>query len=332
MDKPVSRFSIIDSREARCLGLIEQLALREADNAEVHATHVRKSDGPFYCPECLSEAVVRKCTEKKDHFAHKARHSPIAKGDMRMSLHNKCRDELCAMLTEKYPDGKWKAERPIPANEEKGYKEVVPDISGRIGETPIAIEVQLSPYTINRIATKTKQYHERGVAVLWIVPLTKELGDKPFRPRHFEKYLHSLYFGRVYYWTPESGKDLFAVHYSPTARWIESSSWFDTEQQEERTEGGYALPYKTLKKPLYGSACDLLSDFKSNNRKEFSPLNVKKSIPESTIYIDGQKKWWSKDEYQEARKLVEQARARMISNHRENYGYLDDYDDEFSEE
>lgn len=314
-----------DSHVARCDGLLNRIALKKSDNTRVFAQNIRKDDGPFYCPKCLSDAIVRKCTEKVDHFAHRARYSPIVKAKEK-ALHNKCRDEICAILQAEFKDGKWAAERTIPANESKGFLEIIPDISGRIGDTPIAVEVQTSAYTVNKLVKKILEYEKRKVAVIWIIPLKEELGDKEFRPRLFEKYLHSLYYGRVYYWLPNSGTLLQPVHFSPAKRWIEESTWYDVEYQAERTEGGYWLTYRTLKMPLPGKVVDLKSDFVKNSRPSFAPKNVKKSIPECTIFQDNLKEWWDKEEY----KKVELQHAVFKEKNRSvfvEYDFHDEYDD-----
>ncbi len=57
-----------DARVSRCSGLIGRIAVRQSDGTRVHAANAKKSDGPFYCPLCLSEAIIRKCVEKIDHF------------------------------------------------------------------------------------------------------------------------------------------------------------------------------------------------------------------------------------------------------------------------
>lgn len=66
-----------DTKISRCYGLVGHKALKKSDNKTVYAENVSKSDGPFYCPVCLCDAIVRKCSEKVDHFAHSARQSPL---------------------------------------------------------------------------------------------------------------------------------------------------------------------------------------------------------------------------------------------------------------
>lgn len=188
-----------EENNSECSGLVSGWAKKKSNNALALASATTKSDGPFYCPICFSEAVVKKCTDKVDHFAHVARLSPIClKQDT--ELHHQCRDEICKELKDRFPQGKWEAERRIPGNKEKGFSELIPDISGRINETRVIIEIQASALSINQIIERTIQYTLRGCAILWILPLREPLGTDIFRPRLFERYLHSMYFGRSYYW------------------------------------------------------------------------------------------------------------------------------------
>lgn len=320
--------SLDDVRFSRCSGLAKRTANRKSDNKRVNASSVSKKDGPFFCPSCLSEAVVRKCVEKVDHFAHNARHSPIIKRRDQV-LHNKCRDEICGYLKIMFPEGKWESERPIPADTKKDLKGLIPDISGRIDNIPIAIEVQASAYTIDRLSTKAAEYNRRGIAVLWIVPLTEDLGKDPFRPRLFEKYLHSLYYGRVYYWMPGNEARLTPVHFSPAKRWIEEANWFDTETSEERTEGGFYLTYRTIKMPNTATNLDIAKDFFKISRNSFEPKNVKKSIPQCLLYKDNLKDWWDKKEYRDTKKQAEVIKKQTVYTIAEDYEYFDEYDDEF---
>lgn len=70
---------ILRARGSLCFGLIKRVAIRKSDNKKIHAAEATHEDNPFYCPECYSEAFIRKCREKDDHFAHHARQSPILK-------------------------------------------------------------------------------------------------------------------------------------------------------------------------------------------------------------------------------------------------------------
>lgn len=323
---------ISDSIESRCSGLRGGGALRKEDNSRAFAFVVTKDDGPFYCPKCLSDAVVRKCSEKDDHFAHKANYTPLAmKKDT--ALHTACRNAIFKALAEAFPDGGWAMERKIDANESKGWPEIIPDISGRIGTTGVCVEVQTSAYTINRIAEKMEYYNKMRAKVLWILPLKSPLKEESnFRPRLFEKYIHSMYFGRIYYWLPGCGSEVMPVHFSPTARFIEVKTFFDKDQQEEVSYGGYFLSYKTIKSPKFGSKANIATDFHDALRRKWSPANSRKEIPHCFIYLDKQEKWWSKDEFKKA-----EVQKSEIDQHKIppaislNWEFLDEYDSYDSE-
>ncbi len=283
-----------DAKKANCFGLLAGVAKKKADNQPIHALEAQKFDGPFYCPECLSEAIVRHCIKRRDHFAHKARLSPIyQKGET--ELHLQCKHEICNILKSIFPEGNWAVERPILENKEKYLSAVTPDISGRIDRIPVIIEIQTSILPLRTIIKRTEQYTKRECAILWIVPLKVPLGDTPFRPRQFERYLHSMYYGRTYYWQKGDGTVVTPVHYGRTERYIEESHWFE-EDGTERSEGGYYKAYRTIKTPVYGQRIDIAKNFELKFREEFVPENEDKKVPKCIIYKDKLSHWWKKDE------------------------------------
>lgn len=323
MNKLIKKSSIEkDIAVSRCTGLLKQTALKKRNNQRVHAEVANKKDGPFYCPTCLSEAIVRKCTEKIDHFAHKARASKTISGKDQ-ELHDYCKNSICEYLQMKFPNGRFQVERPTKIDKVKGWdKQIIPDISGIIKGIPLAVEVQKSPYTLPKIIAKTKEYFKRKISVLWIVPLKKPLGEEPFRPRLYEKYLHMMYYGRVYYWHQDTHPYLLPVHYSPTCRYIEPAYWYEDGHLMEA--GGFYLTYKTLKLPKYGKNVLIDTDFFSHERSYFLPLNHRKKIPKSNIYMDRLDTWWDVDEKQDIDKQMEIAHQLSVLT---DYQYQDDYEE-----
>lgn len=264
-------------------------AKKVSDNRKVYASEVTKEDGPFYCIETFEELIVRKCVEKVDHFAYKARMSPIASRESK--LHKDCKAELLEILTKTFPNGNWESERQtLNEDIEKGFSKVVPDLSGRINGKGVIIEIQKSSLSLKKIRHRTEQYTKRRAYILWIVPLTEDLGNENFRPRLFERFLHTMYYGKVYYWYKGNGTKLIPVHYGTAERWIEENTWYN-EQGEEQTSGGYNKPYLRLKKPEYRIAMDLTIDFKFEDRKEFELENYQLSAPECKIYVDKNPIW-----------------------------------------
>lgn len=284
-DKRLKRLA----QEAGCAGLIRGWALNLQTGRKFYANSAFKSDGPFYCPECYSDAVVRKCVDKTDHFAHVARLSPIL-SEGESALHDECKKAICSHLAERFPDGKWATERPIPANETLGVQKLVPDVSGNINGFRVAIEIQLSQISLSQIIKRTTAYTKRKIAILWVVPLHEPLGDEPFRPRQFEKYLHMMYYGRLYYWWPDLGANIMPVHFTQTKREIPHAEWY--EDGELRDAGGYEKTYKTIKLPNYGRMLSVSKDFAASHRASFVPDNEKKSVPSCLIWRDVLSPWW----------------------------------------
>ena len=240
------------AQEAGCFGLLAGYAFSETLKRDISADYASHQDAPFICRSCLSDAVIRKCTEKCDHFAHHAGNSPaIIAGET--PLHQGCLHEICDSLKLRYPEGNWAINREIPANKEKGFGKVVPDISGRLGtkkDQPLVIEAQVSFLSIPEIINRSEVYSKRGIPILWIVPFKGEWADMPFRPRLYERYLHSMYFGRVYYWKQGFGTRIQPVHYGIANRRIPYSEWYDIDAEQDREAGGYEKPYKVIKRPV----------------------------------------------------------------------------------
>ena len=278
--------------EAGCSGLLQGHAFSTSLRTTVNASDASRADGPFICSECSSDAVLRHCCEKRDHFAHHARMSP-AIGPGESELHRECLKEICGALSLRFPGGNWAINRPIESNPKKGIAQVVPDVSGRIGNQRLVIEAQVSCLSIPEIIKRTKVYHQRDIPVLWIVPLREDIGNELIRPRLYERYLHAMYFGRVYYWSIGSGTCVLPVHFSPAKRHIPHSAWFDTDTQEERSVGGYDKMYKVIKQPTPSVPINFADSFHPEKRSEFRPWNERKLVPPLSIWRDNLPEWWS---------------------------------------
>src|SRR6266478_3369619 len=101
-----------EAREVGCFGLVGGRARHLYTQEWFSASLCEKKDGPFICPECASDAVVRKCVEKRHHFAHRARLSPVI-GQGEGELHSRCKQEIAYELQKRFPNGNWERERTI---------------------------------------------------------------------------------------------------------------------------------------------------------------------------------------------------------------------------
>jgi competence protein CoiA len=160
----------------------------------------------------------------------------------------------------------------------------------------LVIEAQVSFLSIPQIIKRSQVYWKRGIPILWIVPLKSDLGDKPFRPRLYERYLHEMYYGRVYYWRARFGTQLLPVHYGVAERHIPFSEWYDKDAEQECSAGGYDKPYKVIKRPVPNDKIDIASQFYSERRSEFRPWNERKTVPPLIIWKDKLSHWWDTSE------------------------------------
>lgn len=155
-----------EAEEFGCHGLVAGSAQRLRTRQFISASVATQADGPFICGVCLSDAVLRKCTERRDHFAHVAPKSPALHAG-ESTLHRACKEDICAAMALAQPDGKWAVERCIPAHAAKDLPAVVPDVSGRVGGHRLVIEVQASALSISSILKRTRTYARRGISILF---------------------------------------------------------------------------------------------------------------------------------------------------------------------
>lgn len=286
--------NINDAYESGCDGLKEGWACIKTTGKKVHALEVRKHDGPFICRECLSDAIHHYCTEKVHHFAHHARMSP-AIGPKESALHKACKETLYSALSKRFHMHKWVCDDVrIPERKDEKLAALQPDIGGRINGRRVAIEIQNSSLTIPKILKRSIGYSKRDISILWIVPLKEPIGDEIFQPRLFERYLHSIYYGRVYYWLPEYDSKALPVHFSIAYREIPYSEWY--EDGEFREGGGYQKPYKRIRKPNPAKLISIDEYFHHHSRGEHRPWNELKTVPKMNILMDSLSFWWDKNE------------------------------------
>jgi competence protein CoiA len=124
-------------------------AIRQGDRQKVAAWDQQKSDGPFSCPLCIEETILKKGTMMVHHFAHKP---PITceYGRGETERHLECKLTIYDAL---------RGHRRFRDVEiERSMGTVRPDVSGFMGEIPFAIEVQISALTMEQIIYRTREY------------------------------------------------------------------------------------------------------------------------------------------------------------------------------
>jgi competence protein CoiA len=70
---------------------------------------------------------------------------------------------------------------------------------------------------------------------------TPDLDAKRYTLRLWEKWIHTAYFGRVYYWI--KGLTIAAYHFDPNYKSVPKKSWY-SESGKKMSGGGYSRKSK----------------------------------------------------------------------------------------
>lgn len=250
------------------------------------AWETEKTVGPFYCPECRGELNLKKGKVRIHHFAHKPPFT-CQYGNGESEIHYRVKRELFLALSG-YPNcRKCEIERRLDG--------LRPDISLYVGDYPVAIEIQKSSMAVEDIIKKVDAYNKLGIYLLYLFP---ESGPKIFnrfryfdenmgayyhkviRPNQWEKFIHSLFYGRVYFWN--GSLEVKAVHFDPYELYIEMSDW----------GGGYYKNSKQMRSPLEytDGLLHIVEDFKGINRGEYNMEPF--TIPCCKLWMDNKDTWW----------------------------------------
>lgn len=252
--------------------------IRVQDNLKVFASRSDKEQGPYNCPGCRHELVLRKGKIKVHHFAHKPPYH-CQRGEGESDAHRKCKESIYDALS--------KCAHVTDLDVEVSLGEVIADVYCKISNVPVAIEVQRSNLSVNEITARTLAYERLGIHVLWLALFNSKLGNEKYSPKAWEKWCHAVYFGRVYYWI--SDLTIAPVHFGDYQMYVESSSWYN-ESAEEQSAGGYYKSSKRYKTPSLGPYLNLATDFTSNYKKAWVGGTV--NVPNCRIYSDKMRKWW----------------------------------------
>jgi competence protein CoiA len=239
---------------------------------QVIANHTTKSDGPFLCPECENEVVLKVGTVRLNHFAHKSTtNCEYGKGET--EAHRKCKMAIYEALL-KEPNVK-------KAALERSLKTCRPDVSAYINGVPVAIEVQISTLTMDKIIQRTEEYARKGIYVLWLLQWTPYLDSSRYAPRLWEKWIHAAYFGNAYYWI--EGLQVVNYHFDPYLKHVSGRNWH-LKNGEEKTVRGHSKRSKRYRSPVRGNVLNLTKDFIPNERNSWEGNGFK--IPPAKLFIE----------------------------------------------
>ncbi|MEJ7617163.1 MAG: competence protein CoiA family protein [Pyrinomonadaceae bacterium] len=243
-------------------------ALKRSDKEKVGAWEVEKNEGPFECHCCRSLLTLRRGGIKAPHFAHQP---PVTceYGTGESEEHRRCKLEIYENLVAHPQVTKCEMERSLGA--------VRPDVSAYLNGVPVAIEVQISTLSLDKIQYRTEQYARRGIYLIWLPLYTPSLGKNLYQPRPWERWLHAAYFGRAYYWV--KALSVLPIHFRDYYTRVRGR----TRDYQKRSR---------MKVPIPGQLVNLAEDFRPICRDEFR-ANDSLAIPKSRLFVDAQPRWYN---------------------------------------
>lgn len=253
-------------------------AIRAKDGVKVVASEESKGNMPFACPECERPVLLKKGLVKIHHFAH----VPLvtcAYGLGESEEHRQCKAKLYEILRQD--------NRVTWCELEKRLVTVRPDIFFFLGETAVAVEVQLSSLSPDQLSFRTSEYLRKGIHVLWLPKFSEGLVSERYAPRLWEQRLHTAYSERVYYWKENSA--IQPIHFSDYLLYIDHRSWFNSYGEEE-SAGGYHKLSTRYRTPRLGEIADLLDDFEPATQLSCKTEHYR--VPPAKLMIDRQASWW----------------------------------------
>ncbi len=168
------------------------LSAVDTKNGYVLAMEAHKDYGPFHCPECEEELILKQGRVKIAHFSHLPYSECTYAGEPESQEHINAKLEIYEALKSEPEVSKLQVERYL--------KEVRPDISFYFENRYIAIEVQISPLSLDELIRRTTAYTQKNIYVLWTPILPMDVFSGRYAPKEWERNLHALYDGTVYYW------------------------------------------------------------------------------------------------------------------------------------
>jgi competence CoiA-like predicted nuclease len=161
---------------------------------------------------------------------------------------------------------------------EKTVGETRADIAAVINKKSVAIEIQHSTISIDEIIRRNLIYTNKKISVLWLIPFDGSTGifeGETTVNKHL-RFLHGLYFGRLYYYDIDIGV-IVKAKLEPIKRYVEG---FNPDTREDVS---YTRTLKTKKRVRFNYPVFICSNFNAVIRKEWN------HIPRTQIFIDNQK-------------------------------------------
>ena len=232
------------------------LSAYDSNNGAVLAREAHRDDGPYHCPQCEEELILKQGRVTIAHFAHFPRSDCTYASEPESAEHLSAKLEVYEALKAQPGVSKLEVERSL--------KEVRPDISFCFENRSIAIEVQISPLRFDELLRRTTIYAQKNIYVLWTPILPMDVFSGRYAPKEWERAIHELYEGVVYYWL--SGLNVVPIEFE---EYLLSPNWYSSQEK----------PSKRFITPSLDAATSLLN---------LSPLNQPRRSPYPPARLWGQ--------------------------------------------
>ena len=191
-------------------------------SGEVMATEVSPEDGPFSCPACREQVILKQGRKVIAHFAHYPETTCTYTNEGESDEHRLAKLEIYRALLQ--------APGVSDVRVERYLQEVRPDVSFVLNGQLVAVEIQVSQLSRDDIARRTTAYACKDIAVLWTPLLVAEVGREAYAPKDWERYLHAMYYGRVYYFA--ENLELQPITFEGYL--VAARSWYAPERRSKR--------------------------------------------------------------------------------------------------
>jgi len=247
------------------------VALR--DGIRIEAAEAER--GPaFLCPKCRGTVTLKKGDIVTHHFAHKPpTDCAWAAGETLRHLTAK------GMLRDGLRARGMQADVEVEVLSTGGDRRADVVAWSKDGRTQIAFEIQHQPISFEEIGRRTGAYFAAGVPVAWIGLLDQKDWDagepiaggffiERYSARPWQRWAHTYGFGQL--WFMDEKGALWRGKFSEHKIYVESSSWY-SQEGEEQSAGGYSRTSRRWKElKLFGPHSIANVDIKIENGKPWN--------------------------------------------------------------
>lgn len=183
------------------------VAIAKKDNVKKVAKYTTKEDGPFVCPNCGEEVILKKGKEIANFFSHKNATNCVY-GIREKEIQRRAKMELYDTLSQK--GYRVELEHVL---QHTPYKAYIIDVLAVLPQGTIGIMFGGNTLTPAEVRCHIKDCHEAGIVLFWGSFVKGTDIKSRYLPTGFEKFIHNYQKGTIYYW---AGGDTFkACHYAP---------------------------------------------------------------------------------------------------------------------